>query len=135
MIANVLTIAVTAANLAALRAAPSAGLQPLNVAICTLSTGNSAIYRWAPAALDADDGISAIKPNDIAAQNAGRWLLVDWAELEAEGFHGELLVSVALSAATPRFVFQVGNDWALIGMTEDAGVRRAWFKKTITVPS
>lgn len=135
MIANVLTIAVMAANLAALRAAASGGFQALNVAVCTLSTGNSAIYRWAPAALGADDGISTIKPNDIAAQNAGRWLLVDWAELEAEGFHGELLISIALSAVNSRFVFQVGNDWTLIGMTEDAGVRRVWFKKTITVPS
>lgn len=135
MIANVLTIAVTATNLTALRSAASAGFQPLNVAICTLSVGNSAVYRWAPTSFDTDDSITIIKPNDISPSNPGRWLIVDWAELQAEGFHGELLISVVLNNAAPRFVFQVGDDWTLIGMTEDSGNRRAWFKKIVQVPS
>jgi hypothetical protein len=133
MIATNLTIVIHAGTLAALRAQVSSGLVALNLATCLHSAGNRALYRWATSSTATDDGMAVVKPTDISAANPGRWLLVDWVETAAEGFHGEVFFSVDLgaSASATAYAEQVGNNWCFAGITIEGSNRRAWFRKRV----
>jgi len=59
-----------------------------------------ALYRFDPASLAVDDGVSVVKPNDIPALNPGRWLIVPTAGA-AGGFVDFELSGVYAAAIVP----------------------------------
>jgi len=82
------------ANAAAFRALPSAGISAGQLRI-NLDTG--AIFRYVPTATDFDDGTAtsiAIKPSDIPATSAGRWLIA---------------IAGASAASAAAVIYFVGN--------------------------
>lgn len=70
----------SAANIAALRAIPSAPLENgQDIAVdgaVTVGDGLGGIYTWSELSVLADNGTTVIKPTDVAPMAGGRWILI-----------------------------------------------------------